>query len=158
MRPGMGMGMGSHFVARLNQLINHLNLPPILPARLRYRIWQLKIRQVQESDRGCYMCQINTEEMKKQIGCIDVLSECDTDLILSIPPNSCRQVVTFPRVESRGFTQIWPSLASPSCRSKPILRSRATNLGSQARNANQTRIGNGTLLLLPPPLSTDLHN
>ena len=39
------------------------------------RIWQLKIRQVQESDRGCYMCQINTEEMKKQIGCIDVLSE-----------------------------------------------------------------------------------
>ena len=41
------------------------------------RIWQLKIRQVQESDRGCYMCQINTEEMKKQIGCIDVLSESD---------------------------------------------------------------------------------
>ena len=39
------------------------------------RIWQLKIRQVQESDRGCYMCQINTETMKKQIGCIDVLSE-----------------------------------------------------------------------------------
>lgn len=35
----------------------------------------LKIRQVQESDRGCYMCQINTEEMKKQIGCIDVLSK-----------------------------------------------------------------------------------
>jgi len=28
-----------------------------------------------ESDRGCYMCQLNTEEMKKQIGCIDVLSK-----------------------------------------------------------------------------------
>ena len=27
------------------------------------------------SDRGCYMCQINTEVMKKQVGCIDVLSE-----------------------------------------------------------------------------------
>ncbi len=38
------------------------------------RIWKLKIRQVKEEDRGCYMCQINTEEMKKQIGCIDVLS------------------------------------------------------------------------------------
>ncbi|XP_059081842.1 lachesin-like [Tigriopus californicus] len=41
------------------------------------RNWMLKIHQVQESDKGCYMCQINTEEMKKQIGCIDVL----------IPPN-----------------------------------------------------------------------
>ena len=39
------------------------------------RIWKLKIRQVKEEDRGCYMCQINTEEMKKQIGCIDVLSK-----------------------------------------------------------------------------------
>ncbi len=35
----------------------------------------LKIRGVKEEDRGCYMCQINTEEMMKQIGCIDVLSE-----------------------------------------------------------------------------------
>ncbi|XP_065223044.1 lachesin [Planococcus citri] len=34
--------------------------------------WQLHIRQVKESDRGCYMCQINTSVMKKQIGCIDV--------------------------------------------------------------------------------------
>ncbi len=39
------------------------------------RVWKLKIRQVKEEDRGCYMCQINTEEMKKQIGCIDVLSK-----------------------------------------------------------------------------------
>ena len=30
---------------------------------------------MQESDRGCYMCQLNTAEMKKQIGCIDVLSK-----------------------------------------------------------------------------------
>ena len=39
------------------------------------RIWKLKIRSVQESDAGCYMCQINTEIMKKQVGCIDVLSK-----------------------------------------------------------------------------------
>ena len=39
------------------------------------RIWKLKIRSVQESDAGCYMCQINTEVMKKQVGCIDVLSK-----------------------------------------------------------------------------------
>nr|XP_040572511.1 lachesin-like [Lepeophtheirus salmonis] len=43
------------------------------------RIWKLKIRHVQESDRGCYMCQINTEEMKKQVGCIDVLIPPDID-------------------------------------------------------------------------------
>ncbi|XP_023726821.1 limbic system-associated membrane protein, partial [Cryptotermes secundus] len=37
-----------------------------------YRTWQLHIRQVKESDRGCYMCQINTSVMKKQVGCVDV--------------------------------------------------------------------------------------
>ncbi|XP_075230446.1 lachesin-like [Lycorma delicatula] len=37
-----------------------------------YRSWQLHIRQVKESDRGCYMCQVNTRIMKKQIGCLDV--------------------------------------------------------------------------------------
>uniref|UniRef100_A0A6P7GT15 Zwei Ig domain protein zig-8-like n=1 Tax=Diabrotica virgifera virgifera TaxID=50390 RepID=A0A6P7GT15_DIAVI len=36
------------------------------------KTWQLRIRQLKESDRGCYMCQINTGEMKKQYGCIDV--------------------------------------------------------------------------------------
>lgn len=36
------------------------------------RTWQLRIRQLKESDRGCYMCQINTGEMKKLLGCIDV--------------------------------------------------------------------------------------
>ncbi|XP_046677770.1 lachesin-like [Homalodisca vitripennis] len=34
--------------------------------------WGLHIRQVKEADKGCYMCQINTSIMKKQIGCIDV--------------------------------------------------------------------------------------
>lgn len=36
------------------------------------KTWQLHIRQVKETDRGCYMCQINTSRMKKQLGCIDV--------------------------------------------------------------------------------------
>ena len=36
------------------------------------RVWKLKIRHVQWGDRGCYMCQINTESMMKEIGCIDV--------------------------------------------------------------------------------------
>ncbi|XP_046656289.1 lachesin-like isoform X2 [Daphnia pulicaria] len=36
------------------------------------RTWNLHIRQVKESDQGCYMCQINTAIMKKQLGCIQV--------------------------------------------------------------------------------------
>ncbi|KAF6207943.1 hypothetical protein GE061_016392 [Apolygus lucorum] len=36
------------------------------------RTWRLHIRQLKVSDRGCYMCQINTNIMKKQVGCIDV--------------------------------------------------------------------------------------
>lgn len=38
--------------------------------------WKLKISKLRESDRGCYMCQINTSPMKKQVGCIDVQGEC----------------------------------------------------------------------------------
>lgn len=36
------------------------------------RTWRLRIKQLRETDRGCYMCQINASPMKKQIGCIDV--------------------------------------------------------------------------------------
>lgn len=36
------------------------------------RTWQLHIRQLKESDRGCYMCQINTNAMRKTLGCVDV--------------------------------------------------------------------------------------
>ncbi|XP_066251861.1 lachesin-like [Euwallacea similis] len=34
--------------------------------------WQLRIRQLKETDRGCYMCQINTQVMKIAEGCLDV--------------------------------------------------------------------------------------
>ncbi|EAT35448.1 AAEL012384-PA [Aedes aegypti] len=35
-------------------------------------VWRLKIRNVRESDRGCYMCQINATPLQKQVGCVDV--------------------------------------------------------------------------------------
>ncbi|KAL4099069.1 hypothetical protein QTP88_023558 [Uroleucon formosanum] len=38
-----------------------------------YRTWYLHIRDVEETDKGCYMCQVNTIEMQKQISCLDVL-------------------------------------------------------------------------------------
>ncbi|KAF5281313.1 hypothetical protein FQR65_LT14774 [Abscondita terminalis] len=44
-----------------------------------FRIWQLHIRQLKETDRGCYMCQINTSMMKKQYGCVDVQVPPDID-------------------------------------------------------------------------------
>ncbi|XP_063702653.1 neurotrimin-like [Culicoides brevitarsis] len=37
------------------------------------RIWQLRIRDVKEADRGWYMCQINTDPMKSQVGYLDVV-------------------------------------------------------------------------------------
>ncbi|XP_044012516.1 lachesin-like [Aphidius gifuensis] len=35
--------------------------------------WRLHIRHLKESDRGCYMCQINTSPMKSELGCLDIL-------------------------------------------------------------------------------------
>lgn len=37
--------------------------------------WRLIIRHLKESDRGCYMCQINTSPMKSQLGCLDILGK-----------------------------------------------------------------------------------
>ncbi|KAF7405898.1 hypothetical protein HZH68_005267 [Vespula germanica] len=38
-----------------------------------HRTWFLHIREVRESDRGWYMCQINTDPMKSQIGYLEVV-------------------------------------------------------------------------------------
>ncbi|XP_031337228.1 lachesin-like [Photinus pyralis] len=41
------------------------------------RTWYLHIRDVQEHDRGWYMCQINTDPMKSQVGYLDVVVSPD---------------------------------------------------------------------------------
>ncbi|XP_046420786.1 lachesin-like isoform X2 [Neodiprion fabricii] len=38
-----------------------------------HRTWRLHIRDVRESDRGFYMCQINTDPMKYQTGFLDIV-------------------------------------------------------------------------------------
>uniref|UniRef100_T1GK53 Immunoglobulin V-set domain-containing protein n=1 Tax=Megaselia scalaris TaxID=36166 RepID=T1GK53_MEGSC len=38
-----------------------------------HKTWQLKIKDIKESDRGWYMCQINTDPMKSQMGYLDVV-------------------------------------------------------------------------------------
>lgn len=39
------------------------------------RIWQLRIKDVKETDRGWYMCQINSDPMKSQVGHLEVVGE-----------------------------------------------------------------------------------
>lgn len=38
-----------------------------------FSIWKLILRQLKETDRGCYVCQINTSPMISRTGCLDVL-------------------------------------------------------------------------------------
>jgi hypothetical protein len=40
-----------------------------------HRIWYLHVREVRETDRGWYMCQINTDPMKSQVGYLEVVGE-----------------------------------------------------------------------------------
>ncbi|KAH9420910.1 hypothetical protein DERP_001344, partial [Dermatophagoides pteronyssinus] len=54
-----------------------------------HKIWTLHIKNVQESDRGGYMCQINTMPMKSQVGYLDVTvppdfinSETSSDVVV----------------------------------------------------------------------------
>lgn len=40
-----------------------------------HRTWYLHIRDVRETDRGWYMCQINTDPMKSQVGYLNVVGK-----------------------------------------------------------------------------------
>ncbi|CAG4993065.1 unnamed protein product [Parnassius apollo] len=42
-----------------------------------HRTWFLHIRELRETDRGWYMCQINTDPMKSQLGYLDVVDILD---------------------------------------------------------------------------------
>uniref|UniRef100_A0A8D8Y4J3 Opioid-binding protein/cell adhesion molecule homolog n=1 Tax=Cacopsylla melanoneura TaxID=428564 RepID=A0A8D8Y4J3_9HEMI len=50
-----------------------------------HRIWYLHIREIKESDRGWYMCQINTDPMKSQVGFLEVVVPPD---ILDYPTST----------------------------------------------------------------------
>ncbi|XP_018784950.1 PREDICTED: lachesin-like, partial [Bactrocera latifrons] len=49
------------------------------------RAWILRIRDVKEADKGWYMCQINTDPMKSQVGYLDVVVPPD---ILDFPTST----------------------------------------------------------------------
>ncbi|GLH14851.1 Lachesin, partial [Gryllus bimaculatus] len=50
-----------------------------------HRTWYLHIKEVRESDRGWYMCQINTDPMKSQLGFLEVVVPPD---ILDYPTST----------------------------------------------------------------------
>lgn len=45
-----------------------------------HKTWYLHIKEIRESDRGWYMCQINTDPMKSQVGYLDVVGK-DFELV-----------------------------------------------------------------------------
>ncbi|XP_050522460.1 neurotrimin-like [Daktulosphaira vitifoliae] len=50
-----------------------------------HRTWHIHIREVRESDRGWYMCQINTDPMKSQLGFMEIVVPPD---ILDYPTST----------------------------------------------------------------------
>ena len=58
------------------------------------RTWQLQIRDLREQDRGWYMCQINTDPMKSQLGYLEVVGK--SRLELSQPTPTKKLLETFP--------------------------------------------------------------
>lgn len=51
-------------------------------AHVEKRAWVLKIKDVKESDRGWYMCQINTDPMKSQTVFLNVVGKEMSFLVL----------------------------------------------------------------------------
>ncbi|XP_053611773.1 limbic system-associated membrane protein-like [Plodia interpunctella] len=75
------INLGKHKVGWLraeDQTILTMHDRPVLGSRYSVNMddpmtWKLRIKPLRAEDRGCYMCQINTQpNMKWQIGCIDV--------------------------------------------------------------------------------------
>ncbi|XP_017064312.1 lachesin isoform X2 [Drosophila eugracilis] len=53
-------------------------------ANSEHKTWTMRIKDIKESDKGWYMCQINTDPMKSQMGYLDVvvMSVEGTDLVI----------------------------------------------------------------------------
>lgn len=48
-----------------------------------HRTWSLHIKNVQETDRGWYMCQINTDPMRSQQGYLEVVGKLTINYFLN---------------------------------------------------------------------------
>ena len=52
-----------------NSLFNLMN------SKQDHKIWRLHINNIQESDRGWYMCQVNTDPMRSERGFLEVVGK-----------------------------------------------------------------------------------
>lgn len=57
-----------------------------------HRTWYLHIRDIKESDQGDYMCQINTDPMKSQVGYLQVVGEFTLLILTRISGKASREV------------------------------------------------------------------
>ncbi|XP_072756031.1 neurotrimin isoform X1 [Anoplolepis gracilipes] len=89
-----------------------------------HRTWFLHIREVRESDRGWYMCQINTDPMKSQIGYLEVV----------VPPDIVDYDTSTDMVvmEGRNVTLRCAATGSP-----------APNITWRREDGQQIQLGNG---------------
>lgn len=72
-----------------------------------HKTWHLHIRDVRQNDRGNYMCQINTDPMKSQIGYLEVVGSSIVG-----PPFHTRQI-NIARQKSAGCVSIKKLSVSP---------------------------------------------
>ncbi|XP_050476314.1 lachesin-like isoform X3 [Bombus huntii] len=106
--------------------------------------WRLHIRQLKESDRDCYMCQINTSPMISELGCLDILGGSTFEKHETYNGS----LLQFHRVERR---QMGAYLCIASNDVPPAVSKRVTlavNFAPVVKAPNQ---------LLGAPLSTDVQ-
>ncbi|XP_066942288.1 neurotrimin-like isoform X1 [Macrobrachium rosenbergii] len=87
-----------------NRVITHNNRMNVIHSD--HKTWELKIRDVKRNDSGEYMCQINTDPMKMQVGYLNVvippdIEEKDTSGDVMVPEGSTVKLVC----KAKGFPE-----------------------------------------------------
>uniref|UniRef100_A0A1A9ZDS4 Ig-like domain-containing protein n=1 Tax=Glossina pallidipes TaxID=7398 RepID=A0A1A9ZDS4_GLOPL len=103
-----------------------------------HKTWTMRIKDIKESDKGWYMCQINTDPMKSQMGYLDVVVPPD---ILDYP-TSTDMVVR----EGSNVTLKCAATGSPE---PTIIWRRENGVSIELANTTEVLYVEGTNLVLP---------
>ncbi|XP_017842917.1 limbic system-associated membrane protein isoform X2 [Drosophila busckii] len=107
-------------------------------ANSEHKTWTMRIRDIKESDKGWYMCQINTDPMKSQMGYLDVVVPPD---ILDYP-TSTDMVVR----EGSNVTLKCAATGSPE---PTITWRRESGVAIELANGEEVASVEGTDLIIP---------